>query len=214
MADEPRAFLTSFKGTENPISEGGIWINGGSVGLDWQNCRTTPGFAFGAGPSASPPYDDPTAVLSGSWGQTQTVEGIVRIDSLPGVNAEVELRLLTTITANRIVGYEVLFSITTNPYVEIMRWDGGTTLPYFFSVTGGSVLGAQPLVTGNWVKATVTAAGLLSAYVDYGSGYTLICSGTDTTYRGGAPGIGFFQHAGPAGPLSGFGLSFFSAQSA
>lgn len=207
----PTDYVTTFGKTENPISESGRWINGGTTGLDWRDIRTTPGLAFGTAPSASPPYDDPTAVLTGTWGPVQTVEATVQITALSGVNQEVELRTLTTITANRIVGYEALFSITSNPYVEIMRWDGGTTLPDFFSVTGGPVSGAQQLATGNRVKMTVSAAGLLSAFVDYGSGYVLICSGTDTTYQTGSPGMGFFQHAGPAGPLSGYGFTSFHA---
>ena len=32
---------------ENPISEGGKWLNGQKDALDWTNVRTTPGFAFG-----------------------------------------------------------------------------------------------------------------------------------------------------------------------
>ena len=52
------SYSTNFPLTEDPISEGGRWING-SVGLDWKNCRTTPGLAFGTQSGANPPpYDD------------------------------------------------------------------------------------------------------------------------------------------------------------
>ena len=40
-------YSTNFPSTENPISESGRWINGGSTGLKWANVRTTPGLAFG-----------------------------------------------------------------------------------------------------------------------------------------------------------------------
>jgi hypothetical protein len=39
--------MTNFPLTEDPISEGGNWIGGGTTGLDWNNVQTTPGFANG-----------------------------------------------------------------------------------------------------------------------------------------------------------------------
>src|SRR5437016_5611565 len=35
-----RTYTTDFALTEDPISEGGNWINGLVVGLDWRNCAT------------------------------------------------------------------------------------------------------------------------------------------------------------------------------
>ena len=43
-----RTYTTNFPLTENPISEAGNWINGGTVGLDWTNVSTTPGLASAA----------------------------------------------------------------------------------------------------------------------------------------------------------------------
>src|ERR1700730_104316 len=40
-------YTTAFSRAENPISEGGKWLNGRTDGLDWTDVRTTPGFAFG-----------------------------------------------------------------------------------------------------------------------------------------------------------------------
>src|ERR1700729_3247334 len=40
-------YTTNFPLTENPISEGGKWINGQKDGVDWTDVRTTPGLAFG-----------------------------------------------------------------------------------------------------------------------------------------------------------------------
>jgi hypothetical protein len=209
---EANSYSTNFALTENPISENGRWINGKTTGVEWHDVQCTPGHAFGVGPqSPAPPYDDPTAVLTGTWGRTQTVEATVIVPASPSGSQEVELRVLTTITPGRIVGYEVLFSVTSNTYVDIERWDGGTNRSDFVSlVPGGYILAPRRLATGNRIKATVTPAGLISAYIDYGSGYQLIVQGTDTTYTSGAPGIGFFQYAS-AGSMSDFGLSSFSA---
>src|ERR1700732_4203676 len=38
---------TTFEGSEDPISEGGNWINGGTVGLDWTNVSKSGGIAIG-----------------------------------------------------------------------------------------------------------------------------------------------------------------------
>src|SRR5438445_9866419 len=74
-----QSYTTSFPGTENPISESGNWINGGTTGLDWGNVQTTAAKAFGV--SLPSQFGDPTAVLTGSWGPNQTVTGTVRVVS-------------------------------------------------------------------------------------------------------------------------------------
>src|SRR4029079_18869272 len=124
-AEAQNSYSTNFPLTQNPLSESGRWINGGATGVKWHDVQSRPGQAFGVGPqSPAPPYDDPTAVLTGTWGRTQTVEATVIVPASPSGSEEVELRVLTTITPGRIVGYEVLFSVTGNTYVDIERWDG------------------------------------------------------------------------------------------
>jgi hypothetical protein len=91
---DARTYSTKFPNAENPLSEGGVWINGGTVGLDWHDCVTTPGFAFGTQP-ATIVFDDSTCLVSGSWGPDQTVEITVHT-ATPGAHAqfeEVEVRL-------------------------------------------------------------------------------------------------------------------------
>jgi len=44
-----RTYTTNFPATENPVSQGGNWVNGRAVGLDWSDARTIPGLAFGTG---------------------------------------------------------------------------------------------------------------------------------------------------------------------
>ena len=67
-------YATVFPAAENPISEGGRWINGKTVGLDWANVVTTPGLAFGT-ESGSVGYDDATALLVGTLGADPDSEG-------------------------------------------------------------------------------------------------------------------------------------------
>ena len=48
-----RSYRTSFGLDEDPISEGGIWLNGGEDGLDWPNVGTRNGLAHGAATSST-----------------------------------------------------------------------------------------------------------------------------------------------------------------
>src|SRR6185312_4061031 len=74
-----RSYTTTFPLTENPISEGGNWIDGQTDGLDWHDMSTTPGLAIGHQSGSS--YTDGTALLTGSWGPTQTAEAVVHASS-------------------------------------------------------------------------------------------------------------------------------------
>ena len=66
---------------ENPISENGTWINGGTAGLDWSNVQTTVGLAFGtqSGKDACPIlcYNDSTVILGGPWNSDQSLQATV-----------------------------------------------------------------------------------------------------------------------------------------
>ena len=70
-----RTYTSNFPRTENPLSEGGKWINGRPAALDWANVRSTPGLAFGTEEAtiktAPGKYDDSVALLAGAWGPDQ-----------------------------------------------------------------------------------------------------------------------------------------------
>src|SRR5215467_16221110 len=69
-------YTTSFPLTENPISEGGLWTNGKTAGLDWSDVRTTPGLAFGTETGATD-FNDSIATLAGSWNADQSATATV-----------------------------------------------------------------------------------------------------------------------------------------
>ena len=46
-----RSYSTDFEPDENPVSEGGIWINGLKEGIDWADCIVQNGRIHG-GPRA------------------------------------------------------------------------------------------------------------------------------------------------------------------
>jgi hypothetical protein len=91
-----RSYSTNFELDEDPISEGGMWLNGRKDGIDWIDVISKNGEAFGAvsrmgiperraeqgnlaSEEAAPigDYDDPTAVLTGEWGKNQHGKGRV-----------------------------------------------------------------------------------------------------------------------------------------
>jgi hypothetical protein len=124
-AEDP--YTTTFSATENPISEGGLWTQGGTVGgASWQNMLSeggSPGTAYGAGPTAA--YEDCIAAVQGVFSPTQHfVEITIRKDGgySPGGAHEVEAHVGCTISANSVQTYEVLFPIGGG--ILLVRWNG------------------------------------------------------------------------------------------
>jgi hypothetical protein len=197
------SYSTTFPLTENPISEGGSWTNGGATGLGWANVQTTPGLSFGTGPvnAGTYLYADPTAVLKGAWAQDQQVQATVKVPGVYGRACckEVELRIRTTITGNSITGYELNCSVVpAGPYLTLVRWNG--PLNNFTYI----VRNATPCVNGDVLK--LTAVG--NTFTIYKNGVQVL-QGTDATFQKGSPGVGFYDSVD--NNWCGFGLSNFSA---
>jgi hypothetical protein len=199
----PKSYTSNFSLAENPISEGGNWINGGTSGLDWSNVQTTSGLAFGT-QSGSHGYDDSTAILTGAWSPNQMVQATVLSVNRHGdpVFEEVELRLRTTIAPRRITGYEINFRCTADgsQYIEIVRWDGPLGRFTYVNRTTG-----PGLRDGDIVKAIVSGA-KITVYLNG----TMVLQGTDRTYTAGSPGIGFFLQ-GAADANRDFGFTHVTA---
>lgn len=196
------SYSTSFTGTENPVSESGNWINGGTAGLAWTNVRTTPGMAFGTQNGAGS-FDDSTAVLSGTWGANQTVTATVHtIAHTQSTFEEIELRLRTTIIANSITGYEINFAVGPGQnYTQIVRWNGalGSFTMLANQPTGGGV------VNGDVISASVDATNTIRVFKNG----VQVNSATDATFTAGRPGMGFFLQG--ALNSADYGLSSLSA---
>jgi chitodextrinase len=200
------SYTTAFPLTENPIAEGGRWINGGTVGLDWTNVSTTPGLAIGL-ESGFNGYDDPTAILTGTWGPDQTAEATVfTTHQNASIFEEVELRLRTTIAPHRITGYEILFSARSgaSAYTQIVRWNGALGNWTELDGRGGQQYGIK---TGDVVKATIVG-NVITSYING----VEVLQVTDSTYTSGSPGIGFYLE-GATGVNSDYGFTSFTAVS-
>ncbi len=194
-------YTTKFPLTENPISENGHWINGGTTGLDWTNVRTTSRLAYGT-ETGSTNYDDSTALLTGTWGPNQTVQATVYTTVTGNSNfAEVELRVRSSLSAHNCTGYEINFSVNpSNPYVQIVRWNGA-----FGSFTLLNATGSYGAKNGDVIKATANG-NTITAYLNG----TAVLTATDSTYPTGSPGMGFYLQGG-SGINRNYGFTNFTA---
>ena len=187
------AYSTNFPATENPLREGGRWINGKSVGLDWNNPESASGKVYAtvqSGLSGSR-YDDSIAHLSKSqhpFAPNQFAEATVYAVDGYSANHEVELLLRFSISAHDAHGYEVLWGL--RGYIAVVRWNGprGQYTALYDPGTGsippprnGDVLRAE--ISGNTL--TVKRNGSTVVAVDVG-----VKGGT--IWQEGQPGIGFW----------------------
>lgn len=206
-----RRYATRFPRTQNPISEGGRWANGGADGIDWTDVRTTPGMAFGTMPGdAGYPqeYADSTAVLRGTWGPDQHVRATLRVlepSQSSGVYEEVELRVRTTIAPHSITGYEINCSVNpSDPYMQVVRWNGALA---DFTLLDGRATGCA---NGDVLEAKVTGTARVEIAV-YKNGIPMFTATDANPWTTGGPGIGFFLE-GATGLDAQYGFSRFRAQ--
>jgi len=198
-------YTTDFSHAENPISEGGKWINGGTVGLDWHDVRTASGMVYGTQPGNEPCpkcYGDSTAIVTGTWGPNQAAQATVKVVTTPSRgNTEVELRLRTSISAHRITGYEIEFNVNSEQsYMDIVRWNGSLAdFTYVYHADTGRV------VNGDVVKAVISG-NTITAYVNGKQ----VAQASDSTFSSGSPGVGFYVEK-ITGVDANFGFSDFLA---
>lgn len=188
-------FPTTFPLTQNPISQGGIWLGGGTDGLDWHNQRTTTGKCYGDSFSHDggvSDYDDNLAILKTSYrtfANNQFAEAITyRAPAYtPGTNHETELLLRFAITANSATGYEMLWS--HDGWLVIVRWNGPLGNFTQLASTGAPIAGDA--VDGDVIKFTVVGITLKG----YKNGVEIL-SVDDATYASGQPGHGSWARTG------------------
>ena len=200
------SYSTEFPLTENPIGEDGAWVGGSGAGANltgsrlWGNVQTSHGLAYGVDEPTK--FGDPTAILAGTWGPTQSVTATVRISKVPTGNCchEVELRLRTAITFRSITGYEAYCSVMPDhPYCHIARWNGPNGSYWNFE----SQASATYLADGDVITATAT--GTNPTVITLLKNRKQILQAKDTGAAGGGfgafgpwtsgnPGLGFYDN--------------------
>ena len=214
-----RSYSTNFERDEQPISEGGMWLNARTDGIDWCDVWSKDGHAYGevsrmnsaerraeqafGGASTDGAqegdYDDPEAVLTGSWGRNQAVRATVySVNPTDDYFQEVEIRLRSSIRPNWCDGYEVFWRCSQSEaaYAEIVRWNGkiadftslARRMGAEFGVKHGHIVEAT--IVGNVIRSYINGVEVLSA--------------TDDTFPDGAPGVGFNFFVGDTNVDHGF----------
>jgi hypothetical protein len=200
-----RSYRTEFPLDEEPISEGGMWRNGRTDGIDFCDVVTRGGVAYGEitrmrsaerraeqgnleGADETPvgDYDDPTAVLAGEWGPNQFARArVFARNPTEDYFQEVEIRLRSSITPHSCTGYEVFWRAlkTEAAYAEIVRWNGRIGDWTSLARRVGPEFGVKH---GDLVEASIVGD-LITSYING----VEIMSVRDDTFRSGAPGIGF-----------------------
>jgi len=227
-------YTTSFPATENPISEGGQWLNGLSVGHGWlANMQTVSGLAYGTQTGNVQPPGDSTAILIGSWPNDQRVIAQVKTINQQTGNGptdtyeELELRVRCRLLNGLFYGYGVNVRCQTDGtrYVQLSRWDGdisiatGPAAHFAGSPLGGpnlpdnTILGPG-LSDNDTMMLSIVGTTLTYSIKPVGASiFTSVLSLTDAVYAYGAPGMAHWYN-GTLGSPSDYGFRNFTAQSA
>lgn len=184
-------YETEFVAAENPLSEGGIWVCGKVVGLDWNNPQSVSGRACASvrsGASGSR-YDDSIAHLSRSRvavRENQYAQGTVYRApgySPTGSKHEIELLLRFEITAHGARGYEVLWGHDGD--FAIVRWNGPLG---DYTALGVNGPGPGVAVDGDVLRAEIDG----NLIMVYKNGSLVGTSPPNSTWTDGQPGLGFW----------------------
>lgn len=199
-----RIYTTNFALTENPLSEGGSFINGGTTGVDWGNFQCAGGKAWG---TLATSVHDNTALVGGTWAANQYAQG--RVFKLAPDNSyfpEVEFRLRSTITPNVNSGYEVGFSLRGGAlsYLIIVRWNGPAgSYDYLLNATGAG----YEVLDGDTPSASIVG-NTITAYINSVAVNAVdITSIGGTVYTSGNPGIGQNADTGGTAFLDQYGFT-------
>lgn len=119
------SYSTTFPNTENPFTDGGRILQGGTDGLDWQNTRSTPGKLFGVAASAG--FDDCTCCLKTLQGVNPLYHYSRVIISrtggyTPPSTHEVSIVAGVSISGHVIDLYEFIFPFAST--LQAVRWRG------------------------------------------------------------------------------------------
>lgn len=200
-----RSYRTNFEHDEDPIREGGMWLNGLADAVDWTDVVVKDGVAYGAyarnsaaefraeqgnleSEQAAPvgDWDDPTAMLTGEWGTDQYLSGVAYIRN-PSEEyfQEIQLRARWSLQPHFCTGYEFIFRALDGAasYVEIVRWGGaigtweslGRKEGVDVGIKNGDFLEARAI--GTTLTATINGRDVLTVEND--------------VLASGAPGFGF-----------------------
>lgn len=192
-------FFTNFPLVETPLSQGGIWYEGKTDAVEWNDMHVTANGAMGTFDIVSltipDRYRDNIAFIKPSYRAfhpNQFAQGVCY--RAPGYNGnggshEIELTLRGSSSgASQWQMYEVLFGISGagDGYYAFIRWDG--TVSNYTPLYDSGVLSPGPQ-DGDVFRVEIIG-NLLSAYRNTVLLHTSDITSIGTTYSTGQPGVG------------------------
>jgi hypothetical protein len=181
-------FFTDFLTDENPLREGGRWLEGLADGLDWNNVRSSGGNALPTHVNTvSPPFDDNIACIDPSFitfGDNQYAQATVFKSGGHLGNCEIEILVRWAISAHTARGYEIYWN-TTAADAQLVRWNGA--LNDFVPLTSGS--GGGGIVDGDLIRVEVVGT-VITVKKNGTSVLTYDTVSDGTKWSSGQPGIG------------------------
>jgi hypothetical protein len=171
-----QSYTTTFDLSENPISEGGRWINNTGT---FTSVRTIGGSAFGTHGGLN--YDDSIAHLSG-FSPNQYIEGTVYKSGTFSANQEIELLLRMSTSRDFVRGYEIL--INYGGGCQIMRWNGSMTGGFFTDIGTANI--------GSIANGDVIKAQMIGNTITVFKNGVVVGTANDSVVTSGNPGVGFF----------------------
>lgn len=208
-------YATSFPATENPISEGGIWQNGGVGGtMPFSNVKTVAGLAMADDYIyTGQDYEDSSAIIDPAFrnfGPDQWAEITIYHDPAytPTSSHEVIVAMRGTVTVNGPNYYpHYHFLMSVNGGFQLFWLNG--TLGHFVEIsTSAHNGGLSAFVTGDVVRTEVQGTAL-RIYQNS----VLKHSATDANISTGQPGCMFYVVDFPRQDLAKFCISDFSCGS-
>jgi hypothetical protein len=200
-------YTTTFPNTENPISEGGNWIN--TVSATWTAPVSTvggsPGHAVGLNSTG---FNDSIAMLTGSFSPDQSVTATVFRGASAISPAEIELHLRMTMipgSPDKVFTYEIDVIPGQNEIV-IVRWNGAQG--NFTNLSSGRI---SSINDGDVIEATITGPANAAVITVKLNGTTVVTATDTAGYATGNPGIGF--DAGNPASGANFGIRSYTATS-
>lgn len=198
------SYSTSFPATENPISEGGIWLNGLTDGLDWNDIQTVPGKAYAATLDTAPGGDsDDICVLKPAFfactaNQFSQATVFRNGGYSPSGSHEISLLVRFAISAHSAAGYE--WYVNQNGGSSIVRWNGAHSS---FDIIASPTCNAP--ANGDVFRMEISGT-TITVYQNGVSKGTV----NNSTFSTGNPGFGNNPSTGGTATVSGMGYSAWS----
>lgn len=191
-------YETSFAGSEDPLSEGGVWEQDGYPNNG--RLKKISGVCCGIGIGVSPPPWDMVAYVRGFANDNALVQGTIFIDpSMGSCLHELEILLRATANGTYVRAYEVNLQFDQNRIgaISLARWNGDGTSD---DLPGGGTIheDSGAIATGD-VFAAECVGDDIKVYFKGILQYTFTDSSGSKIATGDGCGLGTFRRTEAAG---------------